>query len=281
MPIQIPKVPQFCEKPPKVPMFSEDDEREKDYERDSAYSKFRSKFMREDDEDDGEGGVKEEDKEKEKEKEKRKEQEKKKEKRKERARRRVDLFTRLYFERVLLYFGELTEEVADRFIELIMYGNMANPKKKTRIYIHSRGGDLNAAVRLYDFMQHASSGLDTVCAGITASTATFILSVGNKREAFAHSRIMIGNPKPIPPYTYFFPPLKKKREKKWKDPYPCLAIQRGHKLTRILIEQLAKRTGKSEQTVKNDLHCQWPTFMLVEEAQIHGIIDSVVDEMIL
>ena len=62
------------------------------------------------------------------------------------------------------------------------------------IYINSPGGSITAGLALYDTMKFIKPKVITICVGLAASMAAFILSAGEKRYALENSEVMIHEP---------------------------------------------------------------------------------------
>ena len=108
----------------------------------------------------------------------------------------VDLYNRLYRERVLFLCQDLDDELANQLIGIMLYLNAEEKLKDLYIYINSPGGSVTCGIAVYDIMNYINSDVTTLCVGTAASMASFILAGGTrgKRIAFPHSRIMIHQP---------------------------------------------------------------------------------------
>lgn len=108
----------------------------------------------------------------------------------------VDLFNRLYRERVLFLCQDLNDEVSNQLIGVMLYLNSEEKIQDVYIYINSPGGSVTCGIGVYDIMNYIDSDVTTLCVGTAASMASFVLAGGKfgKRIAFPHSRIMIHQP---------------------------------------------------------------------------------------
>nr|CDI27961.1 ATP-dependent Clp protease proteolytic subunit [Acetabularia acetabulum] len=108
----------------------------------------------------------------------------------------VDIYNRLYRERVLFLCQDLDDELANQLIGIMIYLNAEETEKGLYIYINSLGGSVTCGIAVYDTMNYIKSDITTICVGTAASMASFILVGGTrgKRLALAHSRIMIHQP---------------------------------------------------------------------------------------
>ena len=108
----------------------------------------------------------------------------------------VDLYNRLYRERVLFLCNDLGDELANQLIGIMLYLNSEEKSKELYLYINSPGGSVTCGIAVYDIINYINSDVTTLCVGTAASMASFILAGGtrSKRIAFPHSRIMIHQP---------------------------------------------------------------------------------------
>lgn len=108
----------------------------------------------------------------------------------------VDLYNRLYRERVLFLCQDLNDELANQLIGIMLYLNGEESSKDLYIYINSPGGSVTCGIAVYDILNYIQVEVITLCVGTAASMASFILTGGSrgKRIAFPHSRIMIHQP---------------------------------------------------------------------------------------
>lgn len=108
----------------------------------------------------------------------------------------IDLYNRLYRERVLFLCQDLDDELTNQLIGIMLFLNAEEKSKGLYLYINSPGGSVTCGIALYDTMNYVKADVTTICVGTAASMASFILSGGNigKRIALPHSRIMIHQP---------------------------------------------------------------------------------------
>ena len=94
----------------------------------------------------------------------------------------------------------LSEEVNDVTSSLViaqlLFLDAQDPDKDIQFYINSPGGSITAGMAIYDTMQHVKSDVSTICVGLCASMAAFLLAAGakGKRIALPHSEVMIHQP---------------------------------------------------------------------------------------
>ena len=113
-----------------------------------------------------------------------------------RGERSWDIFSRLLNERIIFLGSEVNDDAANIIIAQMLYLESEDPDKDITLYINSPGGSITAGLAIYDTMQYVRAPVATVCLGLAASMAAWILAAGEKgmRRALPNSRIMIHQP---------------------------------------------------------------------------------------
>ena len=170
-----------------------------------------------------------------------------------------DLYSRLLKDRIILISDEITDNTANIVIAELLYLDSIN-NEDISIYINSPGGSVTAGMGIYDTMNFIKSDVSTICVGMAASMAAFLLSSGTKgkRYALPNSEIMIHQP--------LGGAQGQATEIK-------IAAERILKLRDKLNKFLSKNTGKDLKTIEHDTDRD--NFMSAEEAFNYGIIDKV------
>lgn len=108
----------------------------------------------------------------------------------------VDLYNRLYRERILFLGGQVDDELANQLIGIMLYLDSEDANKQISMFINSPGGSVNAGLGIFDTMRHIKSDVSTINIGLAASMGSFLLAAGTKgkRGALPHSRTMIHQP---------------------------------------------------------------------------------------
>eukprot|EP00541_Cyclophora_tenuis_P004002 CAMPEP_0116556976 /NCGR_PEP_ID=MMETSP0397-20121206/8989_1 /TAXON_ID=216820 /ORGANISM="Cyclophora tenuis, Strain ECT3854" /LENGTH=261 /DNA_ID=CAMNT_0004082393 /DNA_START=72 /DNA_END=857 /DNA_ORIENTATION=- len=108
----------------------------------------------------------------------------------------VDIYNRLYRERIIFLGSEIDDELANQIIGVMLYLDSEDSTKPIYLYINCPGGSVISGLAIYDAMQHISSEVITINLGLAASMASFILAAGSrgKRLALPNSRVMIHQP---------------------------------------------------------------------------------------
>ena len=172
----------------------------------------------------------------------------------------VDLYNRLYRERVLFLCQTINDEVANQIIGIMLYLNAEEEKRSFYIYINSPGGSVTCGIALYDTINFVNSDVTTICVGTAASMASFVLAGGSrhKRIALAHSRIMIHQPEG------------------GSRGQASEIISESQELVRIRRQIgyiYAERTGQPLNKISKDMDRD--QFMSAREAKEYGLVDEV------
>nr|WCR30483.1 clp protease proteolytic subunit [Selaginella remotifolia] len=176
----------------------------------------------------------------------------------------IDIYNRLYRERLLFLGQQMDDEIANQLICIMMYLNGENRSQDIYLYINSPGGAVLAGISVYDVMQFVVPDVHTICVGLAASMGSFVLTGGEiaERIALPHSRVMIHQPA-----SSFY-------EGQAGD---CLMeAEEILKLRDCITKIYAQRTGKPLWAVSEDM--ERDVFMSAVEARVYGIIDIVVSD---
>ena len=109
--------------------------------------------------------------------------------------RSYDIFSRLLKERIIFISGEINDSVANSVIAELLYLDSLN-HDDISIYINSPGGVISSGMAIYDTMNFIKSDVCTICLGMAASMAAFLLSSGTygKRFILPNADVMIHQP---------------------------------------------------------------------------------------
>ena len=169
-----------------------------------------------------------------------------------------NVFRKLYENRILYLRGPIEDTVADTLVAQMMSLDADNDKDIT-LYINSPGGLVSGMFAIYDVMHLMNSKVHTVCVGMAASAAAFLLATASgTRAATPNARIM------------FHQPLGGARGQ-------AIDIQIQAQqivfLRERLNEILAERTGQPLERIQKDTDRDY--WLSAEEAVAYGAIDEV------
>ncbi len=107
-----------------------------------------------------------------------------------------DIYSRLLEERIILLTGTIDDKMASSIVGQLLYLESINDHEDIYMYINSPGGSINAGMAIYDTMNFIKCDVSTICLGMAASMAAFLLSSGacKKRYSLPNSEIMIHQP---------------------------------------------------------------------------------------
>ncbi len=178
-----------------------------------------------------------------------------------RGERAYDIYSRLLKERVVFLGDQVTPETANIVIAQLLHLAYEDPKKDIKLYINSPGGSVYDGLAIIDTMNYIEPDVQTIGIGLQASMGAMLLSAGAKGKRFAlpNARIMIHQP-------------SSGTEGKITDQE--IALKEGIYLKKVLIDMMAKNTGKTAKEIEKDMDRD--NWMSAEEAQKYGIIDEVI-----
>ena len=173
-----------------------------------------------------------------------------------------DIYSRLLKDRIILLNGEINDNVSNIVVAQLLYLDSIN-NDDICIYINSPGGSITAGMAIYDTMNYIKSDVSTICIGICASMAAFLLSSGKKgkRYCLQNSEVMIHQP--------LGGAQGQATEIK-------IAAERILKLKNKLNYILSENTGKDIGQVENDTERDY--FLSSDEALNYGLVDKILKE---
>lgn len=107
-----------------------------------------------------------------------------------------DLPSRLLKDRIILLAEEVNTNSAMSIISQLLFLESENPDAPITIYINSPGGSISDGLAIYDVLNKVKCPIQTVCTGMAASMAAFLLCSGSKgmRYCLPNSTVMIHQP---------------------------------------------------------------------------------------
>ncbi|CAF1918536.1 unnamed protein product [Brassica napus] len=137
----------------------------------------------------------------------------------------------------------------------MIYLSIEKDIKDLYLFINSPGGWVISGMAIYDTMQFVRSDVHTICMGLAASIASFIL----KKLFYYIIRVMIHQPA-----SSFY---------EAQTGEVILEAEELLKLRETITRVYVQRTGKPIWVVSEDM--ERDVFMSATEAQAHGIVDLV------
>lgn len=175
--------------------------------------------------------------------------------------RSYDIYSRLLKDRIIILNGEINDDSSNIVVAQLLYLDSLN-NEDISIYINSPGGSITSGMAIYDTMNFVKSDVSTICIGMSASMAAFILACGakGKRYILPNSEVMIHQP--LGGTQGQASDIK-------------IATDRIIKLKHRINSILAKQTGKSLKKITNDTERDY--FMNSNEALSYGLVDKIIE----
>lgn len=175
--------------------------------------------------------------------------------------RAYDIYSRLLKDRIIFLGGSIDDEVSNLIVAQLLFLAAEDNNKDIKLYINSPGGQVYAGMAIYDTMQHVKPHVTTICVGLAASMAAFLLAGGQKEKRFAlpNSRILIHQP-------------MGGTQGQASD----IKIQAEEiiKIREEINSILAKNTGQDIKVIEKDTDRDY--YMRPLEAKKYGIIDKII-----
>ena len=181
----------------------------------------------------------------------------------DRGERSFDIFSRLLNDSIVFIDGEIDDALASTVVAELLFLEAQNPERDISLYINSPGGSITAGMAIYDTMNFIKNDVSTICVGMAASMAAFLLSAGTKgkRLALPNSEIMIHQP--LGGMRGQASDIK-------------IHADRIIKIRERLNMILAANTGKPYEQICIDTDRD--NFLTAEQALEYGLIDKVVEK---
>lgn len=175
--------------------------------------------------------------------------------------RSYDIYSRLLKDRIIILNGEINDDSSNIVVAQLLYLDSLN-NEDISIYINSPGGSITSGMAIYDTMNFVKSDVSTICIGMSASMAAFILACGTKgkRYILPNSEVMIHQP--LGGTQGQATDIK-------------IATDRIMKLKNRLNSILAKQTGQSLKKITSDTERDY--FMNSNEALSYGLVDKIIE----
>lgn len=178
-----------------------------------------------------------------------------------RGERSYDIFSRLLNDRIVFLGEEVNATTASLVVAQLLYLEAQDPDKEIQFYINSPGGSVTDGMAIYDTMQYIKCDVSTICIGMGASMAAFLLSSGakGKRLALPNAEIMIHQPS---------------AGTQGQVTDMAIHLKRFEFIKQRMNTILAANTGKSLEEIT--AACERDNFMTAEDALNFGLIDKVI-----
>jgi len=178
-----------------------------------------------------------------------------------RGERSYDIYSRLLKERIVFLGEEVNDVTASLVVAQLLFLEAEDPDKDIHLYINSPGGSITAGMAIYDTMKYIKCDVSTICVGMAASMAAFLLAGGAKGKRFAlpNSEVMIHQPLGGA-----------------QGQATDIKIHADHIvfIRKRMNEMLASFTGKPVEEVEADT--ERDNFLTADQAKEYGLVDEVI-----
>ncbi|CAN8066265.1 unnamed protein product [Agarophyton chilense] len=174
----------------------------------------------------------------------------------------IDIFNRLYRERIIYVGQDLDDESANQIIAVLLYLENDDAKANVSMYFNCPGGTIPAGLAVYDCMRAMKYPVVTLNLGLAASMSAFLVAAGTKgkRMALPNSRFLLQSPSLLDTV---------------RGQASDVAIEVRNILNQRnrIIDGLNQFTGRSTDQLKKDLSRDM--YLTAPEARTYGLIDNV------
>lgn len=180
-----------------------------------------------------------------------------------RGERSYDIYSRLLKDRIVFLGDQVNDVTASLVVAQLLFLESEDPGKDINLYINSPGGSITAGMAIYDTMNYIKCDVSTICIGMAASMAAFLLSSGAKGKRFVlpNSEIMIHQP--LGGMQGQATDIK-------------IHADRIIEMKRKLNEILASNTGQPIEVIERDT--ERDNFMTAEKACEYGLVDKIISK---
>lgn len=177
--------------------------------------------------------------------------------------RAYDIYSRLLKERVVMFEGEVHDQMANLIVAQLLFLESENPDKEISLFINSPGGSVTAGMAVYDCMQFIKCDIATYVMGQACSMGSLLAQAGAKDKRFMlpNARHMIHQPSGGARGQATDIQIQAREIQKMKE-----------NLTQIYVKHNSK--GKTYDEFAADMERDF--FMSAEEALDYGLIDKII-----
>ena len=173
--------------------------------------------------------------------------------------RAYDLYSRILEDRIILLSGEIDDNLSNIVVAELLYLDSIN-HNDINIYINSDGGSITSGMAIYDTMNFIKSDVSTICVGMAASMAAFLLSSGKKGKRYSLKNAEVMIHQPLGGAQGQATEIK-------------IAAERILRIKDKMNKILARNTNKDVKEIEKDTERDY--FMTSDEALSYGIIDKI------
>ena len=174
--------------------------------------------------------------------------------------RSYDIYSRLLKDRIIMLNGEITDDVANSVVAQLLFLASVDSKKDINMYINSPGGSITAGMAIYDTMNLVAPDVSTICVGMCASMAAFLLAAGKKGKRFAIENSEVMRHQPLGGASGQATEIE-------------IAAKHISDIKKRMNKILAFLTGQDLATIEKDTDRD--NYMFADDALKYGIVDKI------
>lgn len=177
--------------------------------------------------------------------------------------RSYDIYSRLLKDRIIILSGEIDDQLANSIVAQLLFLAAEDSEKDIYLYINSPGGSITSGMAIFDTMNFIAPKVSTICIGMAASMAAFLLASGKKgmRYALPNSEILIHQPL---------------GGAQGQATEIQIAAEHIIRIRNRMNKILAEKTNKPIEQIKIDT--ERDKYMFANEALEYGIIDEIMEK---
>lgn len=174
-----------------------------------------------------------------------------------------DIYSRLLKDRIIILSGEIDDQLANSIVAQLLFLAAEDSEKDIYLYINSPGGSITSGMAIFDTMNFIAPKVSTICIGMAASMAAFLLASGEKgmRYALPNSEILIHQPL---------------GGAQGQATEIQIAAEHIIRIRNRMNKILAEKTNKPIEQIKIDT--ERDKYMFANEALEYGIIDEIMEK---
>ena len=177
--------------------------------------------------------------------------------------RSYDIYSRLLKDRIIILSGEIDDQLANSIVAQLLFLAAEDSEKDIYLYINSPGGSITSGMAIFDTMNFIAPKVSTICIGMAASMAAFLLASGERgmRYALPNSEILIHQPL---------------GGAQGQATEIQIAAEHIIRIRNRMNKILAEKTNKPIEQIKIDT--ERDKYMFANEALEYGIIDEIMEK---
>ncbi|KAJ3695681.1 hypothetical protein LUZ60_001058 [Juncus effusus] len=175
----------------------------------------------------------------------------------------LDTNEMLLNQRVVFLGSHVERMTADLIVSQLLMLDASDSTKEIKLFINSPGGSITDGMAIYDGMKLCKAEISTICIGLAANVAAFLLASGSKGKRFCmpNSRVMIQQP-----FSAYGGPVGS----------VALQVKETTYQRTKMLKIYSIITGKPLDQI--DLDTDHENFMDPWQAKEYGLVDAVLDD---